>query len=261
MPSYVITGASRGIGFEFTRQLSADLKNVVFALVRNKSTSKQLYELKRKNIHILEADITDKKALINAAQAVSKITNGTLDFLINNAAWTNDQRQNLTLDAYEDQDLLEEDLIKSFTINVVGVVHTINAFLPLLHKGEVKKVITLSSGAADVEATLQLGFAANAAYSISKAALNMAVAKYATQYKKDGFVFLALSPGLVNTSGGPLPEEVNKAQIALFSQIKPDFEGAITPEESVKLQLEVINKWTVVDTGAFVSLHGNKEWL
>ena len=37
-------------------------------------------------------------------------------------------------------------------------------------------------------------------YCISKAAVVMAVAKYAAKYKRDGFVFLTISPGLVNTS-------------------------------------------------------------
>jgi NAD(P)-dependent dehydrogenase (short-subunit alcohol dehydrogenase family) len=36
-------------------------------------------------------------------------------------------------------------------------------------------------------------------YAISKAALNMAVAKFAAALKQEGFVFLALSPGLVDT--------------------------------------------------------------
>jgi NAD(P)-dependent dehydrogenase (short-subunit alcohol dehydrogenase family) len=37
-------------------------------------------------------------------------------------------------------------------------------------------------------------------YAISKAALNMAVAKFAAALKQEGFVFLALSPGLVDTA-------------------------------------------------------------
>lgn len=90
-------------------------------------------------------------------------------------------------------------LIRQFNTNVIGNIHTINAFLPLLRAGSIKKVITISSGVADADFTLAAGFAKNSAYSISKAALNMAVAKYAVEYKKDGFIFLALSPGGVNT--------------------------------------------------------------
>lgn len=37
---------------------------------------------------------------------------------------------------------------------------------------------------------------------MSKAAMNLAVAKYAAQYKDEGLVFLSISPGLVKTKAG-----------------------------------------------------------
>jgi NAD(P)-dependent dehydrogenase (short-subunit alcohol dehydrogenase family) len=52
----------------------------------------------------------------------------------------------------------------------------------------------------DTGLVLYTGLANQAPYSISKAALNMVVAKYAAEYKAEGFVFLAISPGLVDTS-------------------------------------------------------------
>jgi NAD(P)-dependent dehydrogenase (short-subunit alcohol dehydrogenase family) len=39
-------------------------------------------------------------------------------------------------------------------------------------------------------------------YSVSKAALNMLVAKYSAAYAKHGILFMAISPGLVDTSEG-----------------------------------------------------------
>lgn len=38
-----------------------------------------------------------------------------------------------------------------------------------------------------------------APYSISKAAMNLAVAKYSAEYAKDGVLFLSISPGYVDT--------------------------------------------------------------
>jgi hypothetical protein len=49
--------------------------------------------------------------------------------------------------------------------------------------------------------------------------------------------------------------------LAYFRIISPGFEGAITPEKSVSSMFKVIDRWTVEDTGAFVSHYGNKEWL
>ena len=39
-------------------------------------------------------------------------------------------------------------------------------------------------------------------YAASKAALNMVVVKFAARFKDEGFVFLAVSPGLVKTLPG-----------------------------------------------------------
>ncbi|KAG1886050.1 hypothetical protein F4604DRAFT_1877991 [Suillus subluteus] len=264
MPSYAITGAARGIGFEFVNQLSADSGNIVFALVRNEATANKLKELGRHNVHIIEADITNDKALKYAAAEVSRLTGNSLDYLINNAGFVESERDGLTLDSYSSEELLTKDLLDSFNVNVVGIIHTINIFLPLLKNGKAKTVVTLTSGLGDLDVTMGSEFTTSGPYSISKAAVNMVNVKYAAQYKSEGFIFLAISPGLVDTSTrAPTDKELEQfmAMIGKFRNIYPDFTGPITPEASVRMQLEVINRITVNDTGAFISHKGNKEWL
>ena len=90
-----------------------------------------------------------------------------------------------------------------FRTNVVGVAHTINAFLPLLRAGQTKKVITISTGLAATDVVLISGFNVNPQYPISKAAVNMLVAEYAVSLRDEGFTFLAISPGVVNTAEKP----------------------------------------------------------
>ncbi|KAJ7776871.1 hypothetical protein DFH07DRAFT_865677 [Mycena maculata] len=262
MASYLVTGAARGIGLEFVAQLSADPNNTVFALVRNKATASRLESLPGINIMVLEADVTDPKALENAAKEVSNATGGKLDYLINNAALLN--LAGPDLNHFTSPDELEKDLVDHFRVNTVGPAHCINAFLPLLRKGSAKKVITISTGGADTDIAVKLSWTTAPGYAISKAAVNMLVAKYAAQFKSEGFVFLALSPGFVDTTTAPLtPEmvEVYKGFHEKIIQLWPDFKRPMTPQESVKLQLDVIHRWTVEDTGAFVSPHGNKEWF
>ncbi|KAJ6489672.1 hypothetical protein C8R47DRAFT_1274208 [Mycena vitilis] len=265
MSSYVVTGASRGIGLEFAKQLSANEENTVFAIVRSKKTATHLDALSRKNITVLEADVTDAKALELAATAVSKATGGKLDYLINNAAMPH--FSGLTLDHFPSPEALETDLLDNFKNNTISVIHCTNAFLPLLKNGSAKKVITLSSGVADTEFTLSAGAIGQVGYAISKAALNMVVAKYAAQYKADGFVFLALCPGVVDTSptatGPPSAEAVEEMKMLgpAIAKVAPHFKGPDTTEKSVNMQLEVINRWTVQETGAFVSHFGNKQWI
>ncbi|KAI0631575.1 NAD(P)-binding protein [Trametes polyzona] len=267
MSSYVVTGASRGIGLEFVNQLSSDSKKTVFALARNPQNSAKLGELQksRSNVHVFKADITDPQSLRAAAKAVSAVTGGTLDYLINNAAAVGNERTPLTMSTYSDDKLLENDLIDQFRTNTVGVVHTINAFLPLLRAGKTKKVITISTGVADADLTLKAGFAPHAPYCVSKAALNLVVAKYAAEFRDEGFTFLAISPGLVNTAEKPPTQEelaAFGAMVAQFKKYAPEWDGQpLTPQTSVRLVLGVIDKATVEDTGAFLSHWGNKQWL
>ncbi|CDO68552.1 hypothetical protein BN946_scf184998.g49 [Trametes cinnabarina] len=262
MPSYVVTGVSRGIGLEYANQLTRDANNLVFGLVRNPQNAPKLLELQksRPNLHIIKADIVDA-----AAVEVGKVTGGSLDYLINNAAQVITERSGLTLTTYPSEELLEEDLLEAFRINVVGVVHTINVFLPLLRKGAAKKVISLSTGIADNDTTLKAGFTIQAPYCISKAGLNNAVAKYAAELRDEGFTFLALSPGLVDVAEKPpTPQELERISwmMARFKEYAPHWDGkAITAETSVRLMLGIIERSSVSDTGAFLSHWGNKQWL
>lgn len=87
----------------------------------------------------------------------------------------------------------------AWQINVVGNMHLINLFLPLILKGKVKKVIALTSGHADLDLINNFEAETSTIYAATKAALNVVVAKFNAQYKKDGVLFVSLSPGVVET--------------------------------------------------------------
>lgn len=267
MPSYLITGASRGLGYAFIRHLAAIPGNTVIGMVRNKdATLARLEKDGITNVSIVQADITDREALTTAFNEVKSLTKGSLDILINNAALIDENSAFKTL-LDDDLAVLEEDLTSSFRANVVGVANTVNLFLPLIRAGKEKKIITISTGMADIDLVNRFSVPIAAPYSISKAATNALVAKYnAALGKSEGILFLSLSPGLVDTSEGkPMSEQAiqgAQAMGALFQQYAPDFKGPITPEQSVQMCLEVIEGATVEkDGGAFVSHFGNKQWL
>ena len=71
--------------------------------------------------------------------------------------------------------------------------------MPLVLRGDVKKVITLSTGMADAEMARKYDVFESPLYSISKAAMNMAVAKFSAEYAKEGVLFLGMSPGMVDS--------------------------------------------------------------
>jgi len=269
MSSYAVTGASRGIGLEFIRQLSSNAANSVFALVRNVEGATDLQELakSRSNVHVVRADLTDTDTLKAAALEVGQKTGGSLDCLINDAAYVQSGRKFNNLTDYTGQeDLLNKDFADLFQVNVIGVVHVVNAFIPLLKKGTVKKVITLTAALGDVDFTVKAGYAGHALYSVSKAAVNMVNAKYANEFREDGFLFLAMSPGAVNTgrTRRPTEEEIVKltAMVDGVKQAAPNWNGQPTPlQEGIESMLKVIDRFTAADTGAVVSKFGNKEWF
>ncbi|KAI0808052.1 NAD(P)-binding protein [Fomes fomentarius] len=267
MPSYVVTGASRGLGFEFVRQLSQDKANAVFAAVRNPQGASKLNELAKSssNVHIVKADLSDVGSIKAAAAEVAKVTGGSLDYLINNAVFVDGEHAKSQITEFPDEKTLEDQLVLSFRTNVAGVAHMINAFLPLLRAGSVKKVITLSTGLADPDFVRGTGFTNNPQYAIAKGALNVLVAEYATALADEGFVFLAISPGVVNTAEKPpTPEDVEGflRMVEKFKRLYPAWEGVpLTPETSVRLVREVIDKVGPKESGAFVSHFGSQQWL
>jgi NAD(P)-dependent dehydrogenase (short-subunit alcohol dehydrogenase family) len=56
-----------------------------------------------------------------------------------------------------------------------------NALLPLILKGQEKKIVHISTGMADTDLVLKSGVSYAVPYSASKAALNLVVAKYAAE--------------------------------------------------------------------------------
>ncbi|QDS76880.1 hypothetical protein FKW77_003716 [Venturia effusa] len=268
MPSYLVTGASRGLGYAFIKTLASDTSNTIFGLVRNKdATLARLQNDNLADIHIIEADIVDYASLQKAAEEVSKVTGGTLDVLINNAAYVSMESNFTTIsEAEKDLPAVLEDFNKSIQINLVGIFNTVTAFLPLLRKSQVKKVISITTGMADLDFTLSYSIPTAAPYSISKAALNMLVAKYHNAYKEEGILFMGISPGMVATAENKTytAEELEgfQSMVGAFKEYAPTFEGPITPQQSVDMVLKVIDQANVEENGgSFVSHYGNKQWL
>jgi NAD(P)-dependent dehydrogenase (short-subunit alcohol dehydrogenase family) len=202
MSSYAITGTSRGLGLEFVRQLSLNPSNTVFAIVRSPATATKLQQLasQRPNIHIITADITDPSSLVSAAAAISTLTSGALDVLINNAVATNPSSGLLPPSQIPLSTTgANEFFATSLTSSLYGTIWTTNAFLPLIEKGTAKKIVHISTGMADPKLIKQTGIASAVDYSVAKGAMNILVAKYAAELEPKGIKVAAISPGWVDT--------------------------------------------------------------
>ncbi|KAL8629843.1 hypothetical protein Q9189_004452 [Teloschistes chrysophthalmus] len=195
MASYLITGASRGFGLALAQQLAAlpaSHVSKIFATARGDAPAlKELVQKSPNRVVFVELDVTSEKSIEKAADEVEKNLDGKgLDVLINNAAvcqWDPEGVQSM------------DKLSESFTINVLSVHWVTRTFLPLLKKGNQKKVVNIL---ASTTLARSAHYVAAPAYKISKAAMNAMTVQYAIDFEKEGFSFMTLSPGWMQTSLG-----------------------------------------------------------
>lgn len=206
MPSYAITGASKGIGREYVRQLSANSSTTVVAIVRDPNATgiKDLYP-RNANVHFVRGNVTDPESMLSAATETAKITGGGLDVLIHNANAVDPATFSYTPSQIPlDVKATEEFFDAPFRTAIYGGLWATNAFLPLIERGVEKKIVHISTGMADLELIKTTGIDYAVSYAVAKAGMNVQVAKYAAELAPKGIKVLALSPGWVDTWEGEL---------------------------------------------------------
>lgn len=181
--------------------LSKDSNNIVIGLVRDvEKTKETLAAEKITNVHIFHGDMADRKSLEAAAASSAEILPNGLDIIIVNGVYVNPEVVKWSISELAAQpELLYKDMHTSLDVNVLGTIHSINSFLPLIHKGSAKKIIVISTGHADIDVPVAYDQTYVISYSVTKAAVNMVVAKYAAELKSQDVKVLALSPGIVAT--------------------------------------------------------------
>ena len=180
MKNVIITGTSRGIGFQLA-QIFAENGYQVLALSRN---SKPLETLNLKNITILSVDLSNENDLKKITAFVSTQWK-TIDILINNAG-------KLINKPFEE--ITTSDFIEVYKVNVFAVAELTKQLIPFLKKGS--HVVNVSS-IGGVQGSLK--FPGLAAYSSSKGALLTLTELLAEEYKEHQIAFNALALGAVQT--------------------------------------------------------------
>lgn len=176
----IITGTSRGIGFELAKKF-ADAGHNVLALSRNTAP---LESLKHKNITTIATDITDENSLKTTVDFVSKTWN-KVDILIHNAG---------KLINKSFTDLNTQDFLDVYQVNVFAVANLTKLIIPFLKENS--HVVTVSS-IGGVQGSLK--FPGLAAYSSSKGAVITLSELLAEEYKEQKIAFNVLALGAVQT--------------------------------------------------------------
>jgi short-subunit dehydrogenase len=179
LKNIIITGTSRGIGYEMALQF-ANSGHQVLAISRK--TSQVLME--HENITCLPIDISDENQLQQVQNFVSK-TWKKVDILIHNAGSL--LHKNFT-------EISSQEFQNIYKVNVFAVAELTKICIPFMGKGS--HVVTISS-MGGIQGSIK--FAGLSAYSSSKGAVITLSELLAEEYKESGISFNVLALGAVNT--------------------------------------------------------------
>ncbi|KAL1982868.1 hypothetical protein VTN96DRAFT_796 [Rasamsonia emersonii] len=194
MASYLITGASCGLGLALVKVLLDESPEKIFQVIATcREESPDLRKLKQDNkdrLFVVGMNIMEEDSIRQAVAQVEEITGKGLDILINNAGIMNETLGGITE---------MNDLVPTFCANVNSVHLVTRAFLPLLRNGKERKVLNISSSMGSIALASQYTNQAAPAYKISKTALNMLTVQYALEFGKEGLIFILANPGWLQT--------------------------------------------------------------
>lgn len=232
MKDILVTGGSKGIGLEFTRQyLHKGCR--VFAASRKPEKSEALQQLQAQyhdQLVIHQLDVADEVSRREFSQVLTAVIE-KLDVLINNAGVISGNEQF----NYPFGELQQEDLCRTLLVNSVAPLMMTEGVFPLLKRGTNPVVVNITSDNGSITMRNSGG---KYGYCASKAALNMITKILSFDLQKHGIMVIALHPGWVQT---PMTRNEN---------------APMTPEESIEGMLRVIDTLEMQDTGRFLDWKG-----
>jgi len=216
MATYLVTGANRGIGYEYCRQLQAR-GDTAIAVCRTATP-----QLKALGVQVEEnIDVTSDTAVASLHERLGETQ---IDVLINNAAIA----KRLTLE-HLDFDSIREQL----EVNALGALRVTQVLRPRLKAGGKVALMTSRMGSISDNTS-----GSSYGYRMSKVALSMAGKSLSHDLKPLGIAVAILHPGLVQT------------RMTNFTA------NGITPELSVRGLLARIDQLTLDNTGTFWHSNG-----
>jgi NAD(P)-dependent dehydrogenase (short-subunit alcohol dehydrogenase family) len=180
---WFITGAGSGIGKGIARAALRSGERVV-ATGRNLEKVRKVYpDVAPENIAFVQLDVTNESQ-VQAAVDEAMQRFGRIDVLVNNAGYS-------LLGNFEQMTTAEIE--QQFATNFYGVVHPMQAVLPVLRRQRSGHIINISSVAGVV------GLKHCAAYAATKFAVEGLSLSVATEVEKFGIKITVVEPGFFRT--------------------------------------------------------------
>jgi NAD(P)-dependent dehydrogenase (short-subunit alcohol dehydrogenase family) len=233
----LVTGSNKGIGYGVVKELTKAGYEVWLG-ARNSELGEKAAKEAGEHVHFLSLDVTDDQSVAAAAKLFSS-KRDHLDLLINNAGVYLSDRDGLP------SKTSIETVTDVFNVNFLGPIRVTQAFLPLIKKSALGKILNVSSGLGSLNLILDhspTGFAGVnvLGYNASKAALNMFSALLSNELLESKIMVNSICPGYVAT-------DLN------------GHSGPLTIEESAQGFMEFINR-DEFTTGHFIKKGGEHPW-
>ncbi|WP_103664686.1 SDR family NAD(P)-dependent oxidoreductase [Gracilimonas amylolytica] len=197
----IVTGASRGIGYQTALKLSNQGHNVIATARTESNLQKLSADAPSGTITPVVADLTDPDEIQNIAEA-AKHLNG-IDGLINNAGLVHRESFMETgIDSFQ----------RLMDVNVYGIVRLVQALKPLMTEGSHILNISSMSGYQG-----SLKFPGLSAYGAAKAAVIGLSEVLSAEFAEDKISVNCLAIGAVQTE--------------MLSEAFPGFEAPVSPEQ------------------------------
>lgn len=197
----LITGASRGIGYQIATSLAQKNHNVI-AVARSKKELKKLQNTFPDNVEFFRADLTSKQQLDELTKYLSESISG-INILINNAG---------ALINKPFMDLSEHDWQHMLNVNLISVINLVKSAVPLLNRES--HIVNISSMGGFQGSDKFPGLTA---YSVAKGAVSILSECLAVELSEQEISVNALCLGSVQTE--------------MFEAAFPGFQAHVSPEE------------------------------
>lgn len=235
MRRVVVTGANRGLGLEFARQLAAAGDEVVAGARQPKTADalNKLASVSAGRVTVVRLDVGDPDDIAAAALHIGERFDA-VDLLVNNAGiWTAPDEPDRASSGPL-ADLRPDAVLEVLRINAVAPILVTQALAPSLSAAGQAVVVNISSWLGSIRGATSRG---NLAYAMSKAALNMVTGRLAAELADQGTIVVSMSPGWVATDMG-------------------GSSAPLEPPESVTGMLHVVDALTPAQSGLFLDHAG-----
>lgn len=236
----LVTGAYKGLGFEWCRQLGKQGYKVVLT-ARDVEKAQQAAELLNEQdlvVYPKALEVTDEKQIEEIAVWANEMF-GHIDLIVNNAGINpKDYKDKLRMaKAFYLKDIEAKEILDVLHINSIAPLLVVKHFRQLLIKSKKPLVINISSWLGSVT---DLTFGGHYGYVGSKNLLNVLNKSMANELKQENIICININPGWVQTDMG--------GQKAQFTT-----EQAVT-----NILTNIVSRVSISDSGKFLNFDGSE---